>query len=203
MMQVRLRLSAVFMLVLFFVVGCETTHYAPQPVPQQSQQRLNQQDPQHVATAKRFLNNIGAGQVMLDVTLAEFDSMALKQPGLADLAQRSFADVTVDDFEMMAAPVYARHLSHENLAELEQLTQKPELKRFFATVFSAHRSEMPFDEEALMQQFNADELIGIMKFSMSESFQNMHKMAPKINHDLARAAAAFGEATMRDYVSQQ
>ena len=212
MMYVKVRWSALLMLVLLFVVGCETAPPRPQaatPLPQaappqqQTLPRQNQQSPEHVAAATRFLNNIGVGQALLETMKSDMELEAINQPGLAEVAQRSLANVTADDYELIAARVYARHVSMDDLLELDRLTQKPEIKQFFDMAFSAHKTGIPMDEAESMRHFNADEIIEIMKLSMSESFNNMNKIKPKIDRDLARALDAFHEAAIRDYVSQQ
>lgn len=155
------------------------------------------------ATAQRFLNQVGVGELAIRGYRDELQRMAREQPGMAELVERVFADFKPRRFEQMAATVYARHLSLEHLSELEQYSRRPAIKRFFAVIFEAIASGEPVDNQALMRQFNADELTEIMRFSSSESVTALKQVQAQINQELSEASRQYAEAAFARYMKQQ
>ncbi|MES9992194.1 MAG: hypothetical protein ABW098_09585 [Candidatus Thiodiazotropha sp.] len=155
-----------------------------------------------MATAKRFLHNVGAGELAMVGFQSEFEKLSNKQPGMSELVRRAFADFKAEDFEDLAAQIYARHLSHAHLLEIAQFSEKPAIDRFFEVIFSNMQSKTPLSKDQIIRQFNADELSEIVKFSQSESFIAMNKSLPKINRELSEAARKLGETKIREYIDQ-
>ncbi len=156
-----------------------------------------------MATAKRFLHNVGMGEIAMRGVFRSFEQMREKQPGMTDLMSRAFADLKGEDFEVLAAEVYAQHLSYDHIRELEQFSENSAIKRFFSIIFSVVESGQPLNNDELMSRFNADELTQILKFAQSDSFIELRKSLPEINDDLGEAGRRLGEKILREYIDRQ
>jgi hypothetical protein len=179
----------VSVLLCFMAVACATKSANQGP------------DPEHIAIAKRFLHSWGAGKLAMDALQRTLQERAKDQPGMVELMRRAFADVKVEDFEDMAAQVYARHLTRENLAELTRFSESRTGNRFFrVSIAGAMEGKKPDD---LIRQFSADELTEVMKFFQSDAFKALTQALPTINRELGEEGRRRGEAIMRDYVKRQ
>lgn len=185
----RLSQFSLSVLLCFAVVACGTTPATRAP------------EPQHVATAKRFLHSWGAGHVAMTAFKRQLEVRAKEQPGMAELVRRAFSNVTAEQFEDMAARVYARHLSHEHLHQLAQFSESRSGNRLFRVAIAGAMEGKKTDD--MMSQFSADELTELMKFSQGDAFTAMSRALPAINRELAEEARVWGEATMRDYLKRQ
>jgi hypothetical protein len=185
-------ISRYLILVVFvsLISACSTTPVAHGP------------GPEHVATAKRFLHNVGAGELAMIGFKRKYLELATEQPGMSELIRRAFADFKAEDFEDIAAQVYARHLSHEHLIEIAQYTEMPSINYFFRVIFENIASEKPLSNKELISQFSAEQLTDILKFSQSDSFIAMNKSLPEINRELSQASRQLGESRVRDYIKQ-
>lgn len=179
-------------LLSFIVVACATT------------QVRNTPDPEHINTAKRFLRSCRAYELAMNSLERKMESESKEWPeGYGELIRRVFADITAEEFEDFAAPIYARHLPEEHLAELERFTKSRTGKRFFRLIIARrmeNKSAMANDD--IMRQFNADELTEIMKFILSDALAAMKQAHPAINREMADAARQFGEAKLREYLKR-
>ncbi len=188
-MPLRLSSPFILLLLLFIISACAT-----------KQPSL---DSEHVSTAKRFLHNINAGEMGLAGLQKGINKNAAEQPGMAELAQRATANITVEDFEELAAKVYSQNLSHEHLSELANFSEMPSISKFFRLIFADIKSDTVPDQQAIMRQFNADELTDIFKFTQSDGYKTLNQSLPKINRELAEAGKKMGEVAMREYLEQQ
>ncbi|MCB1616225.1 MAG: hypothetical protein KDI30_09450 [Pseudomonadales bacterium] len=132
----------------------------------------------------------------------EIERIADDQPGLAELMHRAYANIKEEDFEAVAATIYARNLSYEDLKELAYYAEKPAVNRWFRVIFSELVKGAALNERDIIRQFDADEIVDIMRFSQSESFARMTKALPKINRELSLAGKELGESVMKDYIKQ-
>jgi len=187
----RFNFSVIFLLVLFVASGCAT---AP---------TVQVLDPTHVATAKRFLQNIGAGELAMTSFKRELEKKSEEQPGMTGLLQRAFVDIDKNYFEDLIAETYSRHVTHKDLIEIAQFSESPTIKRFFNVVFEGVLSGEPVSGENIMSQFNADELTEIMKLSMSESFIRMKESLPEINREMSQLSRKLGGDIVREYIKTQ
>ena len=188
-MRRLLQLFAV--LAILAMLGCSTPPPASGP------------NPEHVATSLRFIQNIGGGDMAYEAFLSGLEDLETEQPGMAALAERAFAGTTADDFARIAAPIYARHLSHEHLAELERYTRSPAIQRFFSLIYMSVKAGEAANERELMKQFSADELTEIIKFSRSPSVAAMKQSQPQINREFYKAGREWAEVRFNEYMDQQ
>lgn len=174
----------------FLVAACASTPVSQGP------------SPEHLDVAKRFLHSWDAGAVAMMGFQRELEQNAKDQPGLSELLGRVFADFTQDDFENLAAQVYVRHLSQEHLAALAQFTESPTGNRFFRMAIASAVEGKPVNREDAMRQFNADELVEIVRFSKSEAFLALKEAQPSINRELAAEGRRLGEMKTREYLER-
>lgn len=174
----------------FIAVACAST-----PVPQGP-------DQQHLAAAKRFLHSWDAGELGMRAFQQNLEQTYQEQPGLAELVQRAFADVTEDDFEDLAARVYMRHLNQEELEELAQFTESPTGNRFFRLSIAGAMEGKRVNRDDITRQFNADELTEIVRFSQSDGFAALKQAMPAINRELGEEGRQLGETKMREYLER-
>lgn len=191
-MHVRSYYQFVLMLLLsFWMVACAS-------VPA-SQNRTSEK----TEAARQFLRSWDAGHVSYVAFKQSIEEDSEGQPGMVELTQRAFADVTAKDFEILLARVYARHLSLEHLNAVAQFTNKPTGNRFFREVMELTLAGQPVSGERLMRDFNADELTEILKFSQSEAFLAYQAALPQINRDLFEEGRQFGEERIHEYINSQ
>lgn len=157
-------------------------------------------DQENLAVAKRFLHSWGAGEAGMAAFQQNLEQTYQDQPGLAELMQRAFADVTEEDFEDLAARVYVRHLSQQELTELAQFTESPTGNRFFRMSVASAQQGKPVTGEDIARQFNADELTEIVRFSKSDGFVALKQNMPTINRELEEEGRQLGETKMREYL---
>ena len=184
------RILASFLFVLF-IAACASTPPASSN-PQQ----------QNLAVAKRFLHSWGAGEAGMAAFQKQLDQTYVDQPGLAELMQRAFADVSEEDFENLAANVYVRHLNQDELVELAQFTESPTGNRFFRMSVASAMTGTPVTSEEIAREFNADELTEIVRFSKSNGFLALKKNMPDINRELGEEGRQMGETKMREYLER-
>ena len=149
--------------------------------------------------AKRFLRNVGAGQLAMSSFRKTIEKEAVDNPGIAELSNKVFADVNEEAFITLASDVYSRNLSSDDLEELANFSESPTIKRFFAVIFDRIATEQPVDR-SVFKQFNSDEILEVMKFSVSGSFTRMSAALPKINKELSMASASYGQELFRNYM---
>ncbi len=187
-MKSHLLIGITFLFLLTCITGCKTTPVDSQP------------DSATMTVARSFLNNIEAGEI----ALMGFDSAMAEQgkssPGLAEIMNRVFADMDSTIFVEMAATIYAKNLSYDTLAEVERHSQKESIQRFFKIIFNKVISGEKIDNKLLLSQFNADELLDIMKLGANESFIEMKAKLPIINNEMAVQSKMLGEKMMMDYI---
>jgi len=180
----------VSLLLSLFIAACAAT-----PAPKSPEQ-------QNLAVAKRFLHSWGAGEAGMAAFQKQLEQTYLDQPGLAEMMQRAFADVSEEDFENLAARVYVRHLNQEELTELAQFTESPTGNRFFRMSVASAMAGTPVTGEDMARQFNADELTEIVRFSKSDGFVALKKNMPTINRELGEEGRQMGETKMREYLER-
>lgn len=196
------------LMVVVFLSGCgstPTTNVKPATTANNREAPVvfTQEDIARQGTAKRFLHNIGAGDLMVASFEATMEEQARKQPELAELLNRAFADLSQDDFESAASEVYARHMTHKDLVEIADLSEKDSIKKFFKEIFDGVLTGKPVDQNALIQKFSAEELTDIMELSLSESFLKLKKVLPTINKELKVAGKKLGEKTLKEYIKNR
>lgn len=187
----RYHRSLILALLSFVIVACATTPAAWAPAPE------------HLAIAKRFLRSFGAGEIAMAGFQRKLEEETRNQPGMAELSRRAFGDIKAEDFEDLAARVYARHLTQQHLAELANFTEGRTGNRFFRVAIASELGDKPSKVEDMMRQFNADELTEIMKFVQSDSFAALQQALPTINRELGEEGRRLGEAAMREYIKRQ
>lgn len=190
-MYYRYHQSLILVLLSFVIVACATTPAARGPAPE------------HLATAQRFLRSFGAGEIAMAGLQRKLEEDTKDQPGLAELGRRALADIKAEDFENIAAQVYARHLTQQHLADLTRFTESRTGNRFFRGAVGDALEGKSSKVEDMMRQFNADELTEILKFVQSEAFVALQQELPTINRELAEEGQKLGEATMREYIKRQ
>ena len=178
------------LLFTFIVAGCASTAVSQDP------------GAEHFAVAKRFLHSWGAGEIGMAAFQQNLEQASREQPGLAELMQQAFADITEQDFENLAARVYVRHLSQEELEELAQFTESPTGNRFFRMSVAGAMTGKAVSREEITRQFNADELTEIVQFSQSDGFLALKQAMPTINRELGEEGRQLGETTMREYLER-
>jgi hypothetical protein len=178
------------LLISFFLAACASTPVSQGP------------DPEHLAVAKRFLHSWDAGDLALTVFHRNLEQTYKDQPGVAELVERAFSDVTEEDFENLAARVYVRHLNQEELAELARFTESPTGNRFFRMSVAGAVEGKAVNGEDITRQFNADELAEIVRFSQSDAFVALKEALPTINRELGEEGRQMGEARMREYLER-
>lgn len=186
----RLNRIVASLLISFFVVACASTPVSQDP------------DPQHLAVAKRFLHSWDAGDLALTAFHRNLEQTYKDQPGVAELVERAFSDVTKEDFENLAARVYVRHLNQQELSDLAQFTESPTGNRFFRMSVAGAIEGKPVNGEDITRQFNADELVKIVQFSKSDAFAALKQALPSINRELGEEGRLMGEARMREYLER-
>ncbi len=162
-------------------------------------------NPEHIATAERFLVNIGAGELAMASFEQQLEIMAIEQPGMSELVQRAFKEANVGPHIVVqiASKVYAKHLSHGDLLQLEQYSQQPEIQRFFRSVFDSIVNGTPPNNAEIMNQFTADELVSLLQFSQSESFLKLNQSFPIINREMTEEAQRFRNELIQQYIDRQ
>jgi hypothetical protein len=185
-MYLRFRQLLAMVLLAFMVAACATN-----PAP----------DPQSVAYAKQFLHSWGAGQIAMASFERRMKQEESTQPGMAALVRQAFAGTTPEDFENIAAPVYARHLSRENLAALAQFTATRAGNRFFRVAVAGELKHQSTKD--ITRQLSAVELAAAIKFARTDAFKEMKRELPTINREMAEAAGRWGKAKMRAYMNRQ
>lgn len=190
-MHYRYHQSLILVLLSFVIVACATTPAARAPAPE------------HLATAKRFLRSFDAGEIAMAGLQRQLEKDTKDQPGLAELSRRALADITAEDFENLAAQVYARHLTQQHLADLAQFTESRTGNRFFRGAIGDALEGKSNGVEDMMRQFNADELTEIIKFVQSEAFVALQQALPAINRELAEEGHKLGESAMQEYIKRQ
>lgn len=178
------------LLALMLLGGC-TRALTPQP------------SAEHLATSTRFVHNINGGHMAYEGFRRAIERMDSEQPGMAELVARAFADTSPSEFEALVGSVYARHLSHEHLRELESYTQRPALRRFFNVLYMNVKSGEPYADKEMMRLFSADELTEIIKFSRSPSVTAMNQAQPQIRADLEKAGEKWAETRFMEYLDRQ
>ena len=178
------------LLFTFILAACASTPASKAP----------EQD--NLAVAKRFLHSWGAGEAGMAAFQKNLEQTYQEQPGLAELMQRAFADVTEQDFEDLAARVYVRHLNQEQLTELAQFTESPTGNRFFRMAVAGAMEGKPLTGDDMARQFNADELTEIVRFSQSDGFVALKQKMPTINRELGEEGRQMGETKMREYLER-
>lgn len=180
-----------FLIGHFLLLGCSTT-----PV-------VTKEDTARTATAKRFIHNIGAGELAMISFRKELERQSNEQPGMTELLKRAFADIDKEFFENLAAETYSRHLTHKDLTEIAAFSEKPAIQKFFQVIFDGISSGNPESTEDWMRQFSADELTEIMKMSVSDSFVHLNDALPTINREMAQSSEKLGQEIIRDYLKKQ
>lgn len=155
-----------------------------------------------IATAKRFLHSWDAGGIAMAAFRQKLESESMGQPGMGELMRRVFADFKGEEFEDLAAPIYAHHLTQAHLTELARFTDSKTGNRFFRLIIKSAAEGKPNTQNDVMRQFNADELTEIVKFAQSDAFVALTRELPAINRELGEAGRQFGEAKMREYLKR-
>jgi hypothetical protein len=157
-------------------------------------------DSASVAAARRFLTSWGAGELIQIGFERAMEEQRNNQPGMAELAGRVFRELKTPELEDIAARVYARHMSLEQLTELAKFTETPLGERFFRVATAAALDSKNSDHPAIMRKFNADELTLILKFSQSDVFRALQAQLPAINSELKEEGSKFGAEKLREYL---
>lgn len=150
--------------------------------------------------AKRFLSSIKTGDLMFNAFNKEIEKSSVSNPGMVEVVHRAFANIKPDDFENIAAKVYTRHMSKPALEDMKNFTEGPVGGRFFRSVFAYIADAKPVDNEAVMRQFNADEITSLLKFTQGDSFTELQKKLPTINQEMSEEGRKFGEAVIKHYL---
>jgi len=188
-MYFRLRQTLVLLPLAFMLAACATSPPTYTP------------DSQSIAYAKQFLHSWGAGEIAMASFERRMKQEENTQPGMAALVRRAFAGTTTDDFENIAAPVYARHLSKSDLAALARFTATRAGNRFFrVAVAGALKHQKTKD---ITRQLTADELAAAVKFAQTGAFKAMKRELPTINREMAEAASRWGKEKMQAYINNQ
>ena len=122
---------------------------------------------------------------------------------VAEIAQRVYGDITAEELLDTVAPIYARHISQEHLAELTRFSESWIGVKFYRLFFT-----QSFDDKAhmanveMMSHFNADEIIAIMRFAQSDAFIASKQAEPAIESDLTDALHQFFKAKLREYLER-
>ena len=153
-----------------------------------------------VAAAKRFLTSWGAGELIRIGFERAMEQQRNDQPGMAELARRVFGELKTPELEDIAARVYARHMSLEQLTELARFTETPLGERFFRVATRLALEGKSSDPQAMMRGFSADELTLILKFSQSDVSRALQAQLPAINSELAQEGSKFGQEKLREYL---
>jgi len=127
------------------------------------------------------------------------------QPGMAEVMRRALGDFKAEEFEDLAAKVYARHLTQDHLAELAQFAESRTGQRFFQTAIAGAMKGLEEKAAAaeFMRQFNADEITDIMKFGQSKVFAALQLALPTINREMGEEGRRLGETKLREYLKRQ
>ena len=160
-------------------------------------------DSENVVLAKRFLHSFKAGEIVLWAMKNEMDKQGESQPGLTEVVRRAFDSVDADDFENLCARVYVRHLSRDELFVMANFAESNTGTRFFNQVLGQTLQGKQINSTEVMKEFNADELLEIMKFSTSKEFSSAQLKLAAVNSELGIEGRKFGEAVVREYVSKQ
>lgn len=199
-------------LILLLMVGCSSVPNVQKPADNTAQIEKDTAyitsitkapETEHLITAKRFLHGFNAGEIALNALRKEQDRQAVAQPGVTELTRRAFADLDAEKFENLAARVYARHLTQKQLLDLANFIESDAGGRFFNQSIKMGLEGKSTNATDMMKQFNANELIQIMKFAQSETFMSMTQKLPTINAELKVEAGLLGEAIMRKYIQSQ
>jgi hypothetical protein len=193
-------------LVAWLLPALATSVTAAEPegaTPLEIQAATPAQGAEHLAVAKRFLKGFGAGEIAMNGLRTELEKQAKDQPGLAEMVRRAFVEVDEQDFEDLAARVYARHVSQDHLTSLAGFIESPAGGRFFKAAIEAATSGKPTDGGEMTRQFSADELTEIMRFLQGDSFLALQKMLPTINQEMAQEGEKLGEQLLMEYLKKK
>lgn len=195
-----------------FIVGCATSKPAGQGVTTLQQSSADAEyianiiappENEHVAVAKRFLHSFDAGGLAMKSMTEEFDRQASTQNALSELVKRSLEGLDADDFENLAARVYTRHLNQQHMTALATFAESNAGGRFMRISIDQALNGKQANPNELMSQFNADELLQLMKFLQSETFVALQQKIQIINAELKAESGKLGEAMMREYIRKQ
>lgn len=190
-MKYRTLINYAFLFLLTFLTACSTTSTTPVD---------NTPDPLTLKVATSFLNNIEAGKLALLGFNQSIVEQAKSNPGLAEVMSRVFSDIDDNFFVGIAAPIYAKHLPYETLEKIDKHSERESIQRFFKIIFEKIGSGEKIDNKALASQFNADELIEIIKLGSSDAFNEMKTKLPTINNEIAVQSKLVGEKMMLDFI---
>jgi hypothetical protein len=196
--------SILSLLLLCLLAGCSGTPVASKPsqaiavAPKAAVPKTAE-----FLAAQRFMKSWGAGELIQTAMHREMEKTAAQQPGMAELMQRALADSSADDFTDLAAGVYARHVNQADLESLASFSETPAGNRFFKSVVTAVLAGEKIDQNAIMRQFNADELTEILKFSQSPAFASMQAKLPTINKEMGEEGRKYGEQKLKEYLKRK
>ncbi len=197
--------SLLSLLLVFLIVGCSGTPVATNP--SQANTVAPKAAPPQTGTflaAQRFMKSWGAGELIQTAMQRELEKTAVQQPGVAELMKRALADTSTDEFSDLAAGVYARHMGQADLESLAEFTETNAGNRFFKLIVGAVvAGEKSFDQNAIMRQFNADELTVILKLSQSPAFASMQAKLPTINKEMSEVGRKYGERKLTEYLKRK
>lgn len=160
-------------------------------------------DSESVTMAKRFLHSFDAGTLAMGSLKQELERQATTQPAMSELVKKSLETIDADDFENLAARVYTRHLNLNELTDLAKFTESGAGGRFMRISIDQAIKGIPADPNEVMRQFNADELVQLMKFLQSDTFGVLQQKIPVINAELKEESRKLGETLMRVYINKQ
>jgi hypothetical protein len=200
----------------FGIIGCTVTPTPQQTTPGSAQPQSGASadakyiaeitaapGSEHAAMAKRFLHSFDAGGLAMKGLEKELNRQAETQPSMAELTKRALIDIDADDFENLAARVYVRYLNQPQMAELAKFAESEVGGRFMRVSVAQATSGKKVDPQEIMNQFNADQLLFIMKFIQSEPFVAFQQKINIINEDLKKEGEKLGMATMNEYIRKQ
>jgi len=198
------RRSLLAILLLCLIAGCSGTPVAPKssqantaapkaPIPKTGA----------FMAAQRFMNSWGAGEMIQSMMQREIEKRAAEQPGMSELMKRVLADSSADEFADLAAGVYARHIDQADLEVLATFTETPAGNRFFKTIVGAVLAGEELDQNAIMRQFNADEITELMKFFQNPAFATMQAKLPTINKEMSEEGRKYGERKLKEYLKRK
>ena len=202
--------SLLSLLLLCLIAGCSGTPVTPNAT------QANATPPSVAATpkapaaknatfaaAQRFMNGLGAGELIQTVMRREMEKTAKDQPGITELIKRVFADTSTSEFADLAAGVYARHLNQADLEGLATFSETPAGSRFFKSAMGTMLAGEKLDSNVLMRQLNADDLTEIVKFSQSPEFASMQAKLPLINKEMREEGRKFGDRKLQEYMKRK
>lgn len=144
-------------------------------------------DPEHLAAAKRLMRALSLG---LNTSLSieqELKRLSVKEPDKADLLMQAYAGLTPDVIQNIAAPIYARYLTTEELNEIADFAESPPGQLFVRSSLREKLSGQTESDDALTRKMNVDDLTIAARFGQSDVFKTYTRQAPKIKNDLSEA----------------